>query len=446
MSRLIVPANRRQFIAGAASLGASICAPAVWANKVPRIKRVARRDETIKRLDVSAGYFAMTWAADDRQLVVCDDGVDLAEPPTKAYHSRIFAIAGDPTNPAFQDVPGYPDMPMRMRESDYASFWGGPCLAVDGRVYQFLANSNNPYFKPDGSFWPDFYMANAALIYSPDNGRTWCNQDGSSPIVWPNWNARSRKNLVFFNEQPEGAFAWPTFLQMGRNYELNKDGYVYVYSANGNVDGTANELVMFRVPKSRIPDRGSYEFFSGRRSDGSATWTSDISARSAVHTFPRGRVSSKFPGAVPSGWSTSVVYNAPLGLYLLAAQGTGPGEDGRWYGKPSYLGFWVAPTPWGPFTQAYEELAWTPANQLASRAFAPQIAPKWISADGKSFWLVWSDYGSKPAPREYNPDKHATNALKDITDDAEFARALKAWNKEHQLNVAFNMQRVDVSV
>jgi hypothetical protein len=441
-----VPVDRRQFIAGAVGVGASIRTPAVWTSDTPRIKRVVRRDETIKRLDISAGYFAMTWAADDRQFVVCDDGVDLAEPPTKAYHSRIYALAGNPSNAVFQDVPGYPDMPMRMREANFASFWGGPCLAVDGRLYQFLSNSNNPYFKPDGSFWPNFYMSNAALIYSPDNGRTWCNQDGSSPVVWPNWDARSKDNLVFFNEEPEGAFAWPTFLQMGKDYQLNKDGYVYVYSGNGNVDGTANQLVMFRVPKARVLDRASYEYFSGCRPDGSVTWTRDISARAVVHTFPRGWVSSKFPGAVPSGWSTALAYNAPLGLYMMVAQGTGPGEDGRWFGKPSYLGVWTAPRPWGPFTQVHEELAWTPANQQEARAFAPQIAPKWISADGKSFWLIWSDYGSKPANREYNPDKHAAAEMKNITDDAEFARALKKFNKEHQLNIAFNMQRVDLIV
>lgn len=26
-----------------------------------------------------------------------------------------------------------------------------------------------------------------------------------------------------------------------------------------------------------------------------------------------------------------------------------------------------------------------------ARAYAPQIAPRWIAPDGKSFWLVWAD-------------------------------------------------------
>jgi len=27
-----------------------------------------------------------------------------------------------------------------------------------------------------------------------------------------------------------------------------------------------------------------------------------------------------------------------------------------------------------------------------SAASQPQISPKWIAADGKSFWLVWTDW------------------------------------------------------
>src|SRR4029077_8512058 len=166
------------------------------------------------------------------------------------------------------------------KESDFASFWGGSgCLALDGHVYVYLMTSSHPYLRPDASFWPDFYMAGAKLIYSPDNGLTWHNQDRSSPVVWEKWNARSRKNMVFFNEEPEGACTSLTFLQMGRNYELNRDGYVYVYSFSGDAEPKANELVLFRVPNSRILDRHSYEFFSGRRSDGGAAWARDISAR-----------------------------------------------------------------------------------------------------------------------------------------------------------------------
>ena len=70
----------------------------------------------------------------------------------------------------------------------------------------------------------------------------------------------------------------------------------------------------------------------------------------------------------------------------------GVGSDGDWFGKPSYLGFWIAPQPWGPWTQAHEEPSWTPNRDEQARCYQPQIAPKWISSDGKTFWLVWTDF------------------------------------------------------
>jgi hypothetical protein len=184
---------------------------------------------------------------------------------------------------------------------------------------------------------------------------------------------------------------------MGNNYEDNQDGYVYVYAPNGNTDGTMNQLVMFRVQKQRILDRRAYEYFVARNLDGTAEWSADIAARGVVHTFPSGWVNTKIH---PYAWHPSVAFYKPFNVCLMANWGMGCAEDGMWFGKPSYLGFWTAPHPWGPWTQIHEETAWAPAADRNARAYQPQIAPKWIAADGKSFWLVWTDFqdigGQKP--------------------------------------------------
>lgn len=78
--------------------------------------------------------------------------------------------------------------------------------------------------------------------------------------------------MVFFDE-PGEAFSLLTVLQMGRNYGDNADGFVYVYAPNGNVEGTMNQMVMFRVERDGLLDRGRYEFFVERREDGSARWS-----------------------------------------------------------------------------------------------------------------------------------------------------------------------------
>ena len=255
-------------------------------------------------------------------------------------------------------------------------------LALDGRIYQYLSVPNRPFYEHEPRF------VGAKLIYSPDNGRTWCNQDGSSPVKWELWGQRSKDNMVFFNE-PGDAFSLLTILQMGKNYEHNTDGYVYVYAPNGNVEGAMNQLVLFRVPKDRIPDRRSYEYFVARRDNGAAEWSGRIEHRGVVHTFPAGWV-NRF--VHPYAWHPSVVYSAPHQCYLMANWGMGCAQDGTWFAKPSYLGFWSAPQPWGPWTQIHEDTAWCTGSDSNARSYQPQIAPKWIAEDGKSFWLVWTDF------------------------------------------------------
>ncbi len=265
---------------------------------------------------------------------------------------------------------------------------------LENFLYQFLSTLNHPVQESEPRF------VGAKLIYSPDNGRTWCNQDGSVPVRWESWEERSKRNMVFFKE-PGDAFSLLTVLQMGKNYQHNTDGFVYVYAPNGNTEGSMNQLVMFRVPKDRILDRQAYEFFADRSADGKPKWSRRVEDRGVVHTFPSGWVNQHthpyaWQGVAyytfPWAWHPSVVYYAPLGLYLMANWGMGYSPTGHWFGKPSYLGFWTAPQPWGPWTQVHEETAWTPAGDVGARAYQPQIAPKWIAKDGKSFWLVWTDF------------------------------------------------------
>ena len=103
----------------------------------------------------------------------------------------------------------------------------------------------------------------------------------------------------------------------------------------------------------------------------------------------------------PYSWHPSVVYYAPSEQYLMANWGMGTGADGMWFDIPSYLGFWTADMPWGPWTQVHEETAWAPASDANARAYQPQIAPKWIAGDGSSFWLVWTDFQLSGEERPY---------------------------------------------
>jgi hypothetical protein len=120
----------------------------------------------------------------------------------------------------------------------------------------------------------------------------------------------------------------------------------------------------------------------------------------------------------------------------MANWGMGCGPHGSWFEKPSYLGLWVASNPWGPWTQIHEEAAWTPEGDHGARCYQPQIAPKWIAEDGKSFWLVWTDFAG------YEQLFERLAQIEDQSSMGEFFKdkgviALRPY-------YAFNAQRVDL--
>ena len=362
-----------------------------------KIQGMRRLPETTGRLggqvEKSAGdNWHMTLAADGSQFVGLCDGSGWPEirgHAGKPYNSRIFKIHADPPDPVFENLPGFPDL-LSKRPDLVNRYYGFGIIALDEHVYQFLSTPNTPFAEPGARF------AGAKLIYSPDMGKTWKNQDGSD-LSWEEWDDRDHDNMVFFNE-PGEAFSLLTILQMGRNYADNADGYVYVYAPNGNREGDMNQLVMFRVPKNKLLDRSSYEFFATRDEDGDASWSSDIADGGIVHTFPGGWVNTRVH---PYAWHPSVIYNAPLGEYMMLNWGMGTDAEGMWFGKPSYLGMWTAKAPWGPWQQVHEEVEWLPEGDVAARAYQPQFSPKWIAPDGKSFWLAWTYFQTVGGRRPY---------------------------------------------
>lgn len=370
----------------------------------------------------------------------------MLDPPNEMYNSRVLKVVGGPEDAKFKDLDGYPKLARPLQREDDTRYYGFGLIAVEGCLFQFLNTYNRPLRageleRPDltGSL---LRHVGCKLIYSPDGGRTWHNQDGSTPVVWEQWEQRSCKTMLFFEEEQE-AFSMLSPLQMGRDYQQNRDGYLYVYAPNGNTEGTMNELVMFRVPKAQIRHRHAYEYFAGLESRGSAKWSADLSARKPVHTFPPGWVGKLLH---PFSWHPSVVYNAGLDVYLMVNWGTGNAPGGEaWFTKPSYLGFWAAPEPWGPWTQIHEEPVWTPQGDPAARCYQPQIPPKWIAADGKSFWLVWTDYqvvGDGAALQRLAEERKQAGYPSAWTED--FAVRYVTAMRNAAPYYSFNVQRVDL--
>ena len=349
-----------------------------------KIIGIERLDKTTKRAGHGDNWH-MTWAANDKQYTaLCDgDGFEVSGDPLRFNNSRIYAITGNPPDHRFEYLPGYPQL------DGGSGFYNFGILELDGHIYSFLSHMAK---TPDREYQLAF--VGARLICSPDHGKTWHNHDGSV-CTWSELKEPGRQTQLFLNE-PGDAFSLLTVLQMGRGYEHNTDGYVYVYAPNGNSPQTMCQLVLCRTPRDKICERSVYEFFVAADNDGSARWSSDVRDRCPLLTFPNGWVNRHVH---PYAWHPSVVYNQPLGVYMMANWGIGVDDDGNWFAAPSYLGFWTALHPWGPWTQIHEQTKWLIAGDTMGRNYQPQISPKWLAEDGKSFWLVFTDFrngGKKP--------------------------------------------------
>ncbi|MEP6785988.1 MAG: DUF4185 domain-containing protein [Sphingomonadales bacterium] len=398
--------------------GVPAAALSARASRAAIVRGASPINSSIVRLGGLGDGYKMTITVDGRQVVVVNDGPGWAPPPATFFSTRLWTVDGLPPKPRFAQLESYPVVDRATRREDAPHYYGHGVLAVGHILYQFLATLDHAKDRPRR--W-----TGSKLIYSSDGGVTWHNRDGSTPVVWEDWAEQSKTSLSFFDE-PDGCFSLLAFLQQGKAYTENSDGYVYVYGLNGSVDGLMNQLVMFRVHKDQLLDRSAYRFFTGHQRDGNAEWSANIGDRQPVHTFPRGWVNytNLFPGdLVVESWLPSVVWNEALGLYMMASAGIGCAPDGTEFGKPSYLGLWVAGQPWGPWRQVHTDAAWTPGVRGSARAYAPQIAPGWIAADGKSFWLVWADLSGI---REFGRDEALVDAEMNKARDARERTTIEA--------------------
>ncbi len=399
-----------------------------------RIKAAVRREDTVVRLGGDVYCAALTWTADDRQLLAFIDGAGWPEIPQNHYYSsRLAAVSGMPGSAAFEDVANYPDISLwDIYQRSAPPYYGLNVLADGARIYQYLSTSTLNVFTAEVAFIPGFHFNAAKLIYSADNGRTWRNQDGSTPVVREPHAGQTRQSMAFL-QVPQAAFSRLSFLQMGQAYSDNKDGYIYVYAPNGAADGASRELVMFRVRRDRILDGTAYEYFAGLCGNGAAEWTADIGRRAVVHTF-----AEDWGSYVLS--SPSVAYVSASGVYLMVnASCANLGGT-----RPGGFGIWVGEHPWGPWRQILEEVAWTPAGNPAARAGAPVIAPKWIAADGRSFWLVWNEGQFDGADADGMTEHEVVMAMRSSCVRSAF-QGRHRWRRCHP-GWSFNAQRVDLLI
>lgn len=292
--------------------------------------------DTIRRAARGSDNWPLAWADDGALYGAYGDGNGFEPFTPEKLSLGLARIEGGPDDFRGENIRA-PSLETRGDGSKGRKASG--MLCVKGVLYIWARNAGN-----------------AQLGWSADHGRTW---------TWAGWR--------FTN-----SFGCPTFLDFGRNYEANRDAFVYIYSPDrDDAYGAADRLVLARVPVDRLRDREAHEFFAGMAPDGSATWSTNILARAAALTRP---------GLC---YRPRVTFNAALKRFLLVQPRPNKSSfdasgkiDVRFHGG---LSIYEAPQPWGPWSVAFDTEKWDvgPGDSASFPA-------KWISEDGLTLHLVFS--------------------------------------------------------
>jgi len=297
----------------------------------PVIKGIqwAPKSEII-RLARGSDNWPVTWAADDSLLTAYGDGNGF-EPFVPRKLSMGFAkIFGNPPQVKGVNLPSEHDA----LGDGKAGIKASGILMVGGVLYLWERNATN-----------------SQLAWSRDECKTWTRAD---------WKFTT-------------SFGGPTFLNFGKNYSGARDEFVYVYSADSeNAYDPADRMVLARVPAQKITQREAYEFFVRTNAVGQPQWTKKIEERGAVFSY------------AVSCYRSGITYNPALKRYLwcqILPQSKHP-QGPRFQGG---FGVYDAPEPWGPWTTVFFTTDWDVGPGDTS-----SFPTKWMSADGKSLWLLFS--------------------------------------------------------
>jgi CubicO group peptidase (beta-lactamase class C family) len=269
-----------------------------------------------------------TWGADDFLYTAYGDANGFEPFLPKKLSIGIARVSGNPPEIKGENI--LSPTAEAVGDGERGRKASGMIMLEDGTLYMFVRN-----------------VGNSQVGWSTDQGRNW---------TWADWKFAT-------------SFGCPTILNFGKANAGARDNYVYFYSQDrDSAYERGDRMVLARVPKVKIRERGAYEFFVRRNSDGSAIWSRDINERGGIF---------ENKGLC---YRSSVSYNAPLKRYLWCQ--TGAGTDPRFAGGFSIFD---APEPWGPWTTVYHTDKWDVGPGETS-----SLPTKWMSADGKTIHLLFS--------------------------------------------------------
>jgi hypothetical protein len=303
------------------------------------IESVSLATQPMMPFESNGDLWFTTWADDDNLYGTWGDGrgptAELSNP--LRTDCGIAKYSGTPPNITpkvlLREAPTVTDLPADNKPSSLLYF--------GKRLY-------GAFHAPLGDAWIGY------LAYSDDYGASWKREgfyfpDESKPANASPWT-RGQKS----------PFRCMLMINMGKAYNLNKDGFVYAL-AIGTETNWSGEVYLARVKKQDILKYAAWEYFTGT-SNGQPQWS-----QLQTHAVP-----------VPNLFATdqgSAIYHPGVKRYLFLTL--------------SHL--FEAPEPWGPWTVAgdfpHDKAEW-------QRGYQPGIIAKGLGPN--SFWFTISSQNRPP--------------------------------------------------
>ncbi len=293
--------------------------------------------------------FWTAWAEDGNLYTTTNDTGGWDKDSIFPGHNTMFGrLAGDPadfTSVRGYDVNGMSSFGTTSQQGPDGHTWKAAGLtSVDGVLYYVVTRFNQAGDPARG------WMSNASILKSSDHGQNWYNHLGQLNTPPP----ADEAGAMF----PGATTPFLEFVLYGQDGVApardRADEFVYAYSS----DSLSNEHRLLRVRRGDLPNlrADQWQYYVGGNGKHDKNWSS--SAASAAPLME-----------IPSGVSGSIVYDAPLKRYLMT----------QWY---QGLFLYEARHPWGK---------WKLINSWPDVDARFTVIPnKFISADGKSFWVFYS--------------------------------------------------------
>ena len=269
----------------------------------PVIESVKVTGKPMKPFKSDGDLWMTTWADDDNLYSSWGDGYGVSRTSSRFVSSEYSSDCG-----IARFSGKLPDI--KAEEIKYIAPTNSPdvddkpssLICIDGRIY-------GHFHSPMGIPWIGY------VAFSDDHGKTW--QKSGYYAEWED----PGENVSPWTRDRNSPFRCMFFVNMGKNYELNKDGYVYALGTGQEFDWEGGVRIA-RVPIDRVFMYDAYEYFV-KTVEGVPIWSKsqfDAKPIPGVNCFEQG----------------SVMYHPYLKRYLFLTT------------KDMY----DAPNPWGPWTLA----------------------------------------------------------------------------------------------